>query len=105
MQDNDEAGEPLIQSDEHVDNRFSFVDEGSVAPPAYLLPLPYIPLGLTIFLAGTRYFGFRYHGFDVLVGSAVGTITAWVGFRLYHPPLTSQMRGPCGLLGGPISLP
>lgn len=93
---NDEAGEPLMQSEERVDNGLSPFEKSSAAPPAYLLPLPYVPLGLAIFLAGTRYFDFRNHGLDVLVGSAVGTTTAWFGFRLYHPPLATRLRGPLG---------
>ena len=76
MQHNDEAGHPLMQSEEPVDKGLLPVDKSSTAPPAYLLWLPYIPLGLAIFLARTRYCDFRYHGFDVLAGSAVCTITA-----------------------------
>ena len=85
-----------MQSDERVADGRSPVDKSSAAPPSYLLPLAYIPLGLAIFIAGTRYFDFRNHGFDVLAGSAVGTTTAWFGFRLYHPPLASHLRGPWG---------
>ena len=96
VQQNDEAGNPLMQSDEHEDNSTLRLDKSIAAPPAYLLPLPYIPLGLAIFIAGTRYFDFRNHGFDVLAGSAVGTVTAWFGFRLYHPPLASHLREPWG---------
>ena len=96
-QQNDEAGEPLMQSDERLDDGRSPVDKSAAAPPAYLLLLPYISLGLAIFIAGTRYFDFRNHGFDVLAGSAVGTTTAWFGFRMYHPPLASHLREPWGL--------
>jgi hypothetical protein len=62
-------------------------EEESGAFPAYKLLLPYIPLGLAIFIAGTRYFDFRNHGFDVLAGSVIGSVTAYVGFRMYHPSL------------------
>jgi hypothetical protein len=55
--------------------------------PVYMLLLPYIPLGLAIFIAGTRYFDFRNHGFDVLAGAAIGSVTAYFGFRIYHPSL------------------
>ena len=96
MQQNDEAGEPLMQNDEREDNSTLRLDKNTAAPPAYLLPLSYIPLGLAIFIAGTRYFDFRNHGFDVLAGSAVGTITACFGFGLYHPPLASHLREPWG---------
>ena len=96
VQQNDEAGETLMQSDEPEDNGFSRVDKDPAAPPAYLLPLPCAPLGLAIFLAGTRFFDFRNHGIDVLAGSAVGTTTAWFGFRLHHPPLASHLGGSFG---------
>lgn len=95
VQENDGAGDPLIQSDEYVDNGLSFVDNSSATPPAYLVPSLYVSLGLAIFLAGTRYFDFRNHGFDVLAGSAVFTMTAWFGFRLYHPRLASHLRESC----------
>ena len=52
-------------------------------PRTYLLFLPYVPLGLAIFIAGTRYFDFRNHGSDILAGAVVGTISAWVGLRWY----------------------
>jgi hypothetical protein len=51
--------------------------------PSYLLILPYVSLGLAIFIAGTRYFDFRNHGFDILAGAAAGTATASFAFRLY----------------------
>jgi hypothetical protein len=54
-----------------------------VPHPIFLLILPYLSLGLAIFIAGTRYFDFRNHGFDVLAGAAVGTATASFAFRLY----------------------
>jgi membrane-associated phospholipid phosphatase len=57
-----------------------------------MLLFPYIPLGLAIFIAGTRYFDFRNHGFDVLAGAAIGSITAYVGFRIYHPSLSGAER-------------
>jgi hypothetical protein len=54
-----------------------------VRPPTFLLILPYVSLGLAIFIAGTRYFDFRNHSFDVLAGAAAGTATASFAFRLY----------------------
>jgi hypothetical protein len=55
----------------------------TVPPPIFVLILPYLSLGLAIFIAGTRYFDFRNHGFDVLAGAAAGTATASIAFRLY----------------------
>ena len=89
----DEAHEPLLGNGEGEAEQLSQPRESTAFPVFYLL-LPYIPLGLAIFIAGTRYFDFRNHGFDVLVGAAIGTITAWFGFRLYHPALCGAPRPP-----------
>jgi hypothetical protein len=51
--------------------------------PTFLIILPYVSLGLAIFIAGTRYFDFRNHGFDVLAGAAAGTASASFAFWLY----------------------
>lgn len=51
--------------------------------PTFLLIAPYLSLGLAIFIAGTRYFDFRNHGFDVLAGAAAGIASASFSFRLY----------------------
>ena len=53
------------------------------SPQTYLLISPFMSLGLAIFLAGTRDFDFRNHGFDVLAGSAAGIASASFAFRLY----------------------
>ena len=91
LQNEEAEGEPLIQNcARSAAHQWSI--NRTTAAPALLLPLPYIPLGLAIFIAGTRYFDFRNHGFDVLAGSAVGTITAWFGFRLYHPLVVNHLR-------------
>jgi membrane-associated phospholipid phosphatase len=90
-----EDGEMLLQGENRATGHPSRHREAA-APPAFLLPLPYVPLGLAIFIAGTRYFDFRNHGFDVLAGAAVGTTTAWFGFRWYHPPLSSQVKAAWG---------
>ena len=91
----DEDGEMLLQGDDRAMGQPTQRREAA-APPAFLLLLPYIPFGLAIFIAGTRYFDFRNHGFDVLAGAAAGTATAWLGFRWYHPPLSSQVRAAWG---------
>ena len=91
LQNEEAEGEPLIQHcAETAVNQWSI--NRTTTAPAILLPLPYIPIGLAIFIAGTRYFDFRNHGFDVLAGSAVGTMTAWFGFRLYHSPVVNRLR-------------
>jgi membrane-associated phospholipid phosphatase len=86
--DADEINEPLLSNASETNLQSTTeVQEEPAAFPVYKLLLPYIPLGLAIFIAGTRYFDFRNHGFDVLAGAAIGSITAYVGFRLYNPPL------------------
>ena len=85
MPDMDEADEPLMSEHQTPAQRVSAV---TAAPFLILLALPYVPLGLAIFIAGTRYFDFRNHGFDVIAGAFVGTMTAWFGYRLYHPPVS-----------------
>jgi len=91
----DIAGEPLLQDGDQGAGRRPHPEEAA-AQPAFLLPLPYVPLGLAIFISGTRYFDFRNHGFDVLAGAAIGTATAWFGFRWYHPPLSAHARSAWG---------
>lgn len=98
---NEEAGEPLMETSALQTAECHSEDkrDNAAARPAFLLCLPYIPLGLAVFIAGTRYFDFRNHGFDVLAGSGIGTVTAWFGFSLYHPPLSSGRRGAWGPRG------
>ena len=93
LRNEETEGEPLIQNCAETAVNQWCINRTTTAP-AILLPLPYIPLGLAIFIAGSRYFDFRNHGFDILAGSAVGTTTAWFGFRLYHPLFVNCLRYP-----------
>jgi hypothetical protein len=80
---------PLLSNDSEPGSQSpAEFSEKQAGFPAYMLLLPYVPLGLAIFIAGTRYFDFRNHGFDVLAGTATGSVTAYVGFRMYHPSLS-----------------
>lgn len=90
---NPDPVEPLLSdsSESEVDLPEQGEEEGA-ALPVYMLLFPYIPLGLAIFIAGTRYFDFRNHGVDVFAGATVGSCTAWLGFRLYHPALCADRR-------------
>ncbi|KAI0136286.1 PAP2 superfamily protein [Xylariales sp. AK1849] len=60
----------------------------AAAPPIYLLVLTVIPFFAAIFIASSRWFDFRHHGFDILFGFIIGTITAWFSFRYYHLPVS-----------------
>lgn len=61
----------------------------AATPPVYLLVLTVLPFFLAIFIAGSRWCDFRHHGFDILFGFIIGTITAWFAFRFYHLPISS----------------
>ena len=60
----------------------------AAAPPTYLLLVPLIPIGLAIGISGSRYSDYWHHGFDVVTGSVLGIVTAWLGFRWYHLPIS-----------------
>ncbi|KAI0399477.1 acid phosphatase/Vanadium-dependent haloperoxidase [Xylaria palmicola] len=59
----------------------------AAAPPVYLLLLAVLPFFLAVFIASSRWFDFRHHGFDILFGFIIGTITAFFAFRYYHMPI------------------
>lgn len=61
----------------------------AAAPPVYLLLITVLPFFTAIFIASSRWFDFRHHGFDILFGFIIGTITAWFAFRYYHLPIRS----------------
>lgn len=71
----------------------------AAAPPVYLLILTVLPFFLAIFIAGSRWSDYRHHGFDILFGFIIGTVTAWFAFRYYHLPIS---RG-AGWAWGPRS--
>ncbi|KAI1108000.1 acid phosphatase/Vanadium-dependent haloperoxidase [Nemania sp. NC0429] len=59
----------------------------AAAPPVYLLFIAVLPFFLAVFIASSRWFDFRHHGFDILFGFLIGTITAYFAFRYYHMPI------------------
>ena len=60
----------------------------AAAPPTYLLFLAYVPIGVAIYISGSRYFNYQHHGFDILFGDLIGILTAWFAFRWYHLSMT-----------------
>lgn len=60
----------------------------AASPPVYLLALAFIPTGVAMYIAGTRYSDFRHHGFDILSGFFIGTVNAFWAFRYYHLPIS-----------------
>ncbi|EFX01116.1 pap2 domain containing protein [Grosmannia clavigera kw1407] len=75
------------------------VRRSGAAPPVYLLVFVLIPLGGSFFIAASRWFNYRHHGFDILFGYFIGTVTSIVAFRLYQLPMS---RG-AGWAWGPRS--
>lgn len=51
-----------------------------------------IPLMTASLIAITRIMDNRHHPFDVLFGSALGLLTAYVSFRQYFPPISQSTR-------------
>ncbi|PKX94395.1 phosphatase PAP2 family protein [Aspergillus novofumigatus IBT 16806] len=58
------------------------------APPVYMLVIAFVPVAVASFIAASRWFDYRHHAFDILFGSIMGAIFAWIGFRMYHLPIT-----------------
>ncbi|RAL00337.1 phosphatase PAP2 family protein [Aspergillus ibericus CBS 121593] len=70
-------------------------DRGSIrnqgaAPPVYMLIVAFVPIAVAFFISASRWFDYRHHGFDIIFGSVMGMVFAWIGFRLYQLPI---MRG------------
>ncbi|ROW18394.1 hypothetical protein VPNG_00295 [Cytospora leucostoma] len=60
----------------------------AAAPPLYLLIFAAAPFFTAIFIASSRWFNFRHHGFDILFGFIIGTVCAFFAFRWYHLPIS-----------------
>lgn len=71
----------------------------AASPPLYLLLIAVLPFFTSVFIASSRWFDFRHHGFDILFGYIIGTICAFYGFYYYHLPIS---RG-AGWAWGPRS--
>ncbi|QYS92928.1 hypothetical protein H0G86_000321 [Trichoderma simmonsii] len=72
------TGEIIIQS----------LRRQAAAPPVYLLAITVAPFCLAIFIATSRWSGFRYRGFDILVGFYIGVFTVILDFSFCPLPIT-----------------
>ncbi|ETN45316.1 uncharacterized protein HMPREF1541_09147 [Cyphellophora europaea CBS 101466] len=59
------------------------------APPAYLILLAFVPIGVAFFISVSRWFDYRHHGFDIISGAILGVFTAWISFHLYQEPIST----------------
>lgn len=71
----------------------------AAAPPVYLLVFTLLPFGVSIFVAGSRWYDMRHHGFDILFGYLMGVVTSFYAFYYYHLPI----RTGAGWAWGPRS--
>lgn len=60
----------------------------AAAPPVYLLVIAMLPFFASVFIASSRWFDFRHHGFDILFGFLIGVVCAFFSFRWYHLPIS-----------------
>ncbi|KAJ5186392.1 hypothetical protein N7449_011156 [Penicillium cf. viridicatum] len=75
-----------IENQNHVDDEASVRKRGA-APPVYLMLIAFVPTATACFIATSRWFNYRHHGFDILFGSALGIFFAYIGFNMYHLPI------------------
>ncbi|KAJ4146848.1 hypothetical protein LMH87_001407 [Akanthomyces muscarius] len=59
----------------------------AAAAPLYALFIVLIPLGTAVFISSSRWSDFQHHGFDIIFGFLIGTISSILGFRQYHLPV------------------
>ncbi|KAH7136555.1 PAP2 superfamily-domain-containing protein [Dactylonectria macrodidyma] len=59
----------------------------AASPPIFLLILTIIPFAAAVFVASSRWYDYRHHGFDILFGFLMGTATSIYAFRYYHLPI------------------
>ena len=72
----------------HHNASVAAVRRQAAAPPLYLLLIACLPFFGAVFIASSRWFDFRHHGFDILFGFLIGTISAFFAFRYYHLPIS-----------------
>ncbi|KAK4659764.1 hypothetical protein QC762_113890 [Podospora pseudocomata] len=82
-----------------TNRKIAAVRRQAAAPPLYLLLVAIIPFFASIYIAGSRWWDFRHHAFDILFGYLIGLVGAIFAFRYYHLPIS---RG-AGWAWGPRS--
>lgn len=64
------------------------IRELAASPPIYLVIPAFLPIAVAFYIVSTRFSEFYHHGFDVISGSLIGIVTAWLSFRWFHLPLS-----------------
>lgn len=75
-----------VEDQRHMDDSSSVRKRGA-APPVHLMLIVFVPTATACFIAASRWFDYRHHGFDILFGSALGLFFAYIGFNMYHLPI------------------
>ncbi|OJJ83416.1 phosphatase PAP2 family protein [Aspergillus glaucus CBS 516.65] len=74
------------EPDSHPESTLSIRKEGA-APPIYTLVFPVIPISVAFYIVASRWTDHKHHGVDLLFGSSIGILFAWIAFRLYNLPI------------------
>lgn len=73
--------------DEQHNARLRTLRRQAAAPPLYLFALVFIPICASFWIAASRWYDFRHHGFDIICGYLIGLVPAYFSFRYYHLPI------------------
>ncbi|CZT01591.1 related to diacylglycerol pyrophosphate phosphatase [Rhynchosporium agropyri] len=86
-QDKPIPGDDLLEEPSGHDDKVIAARNQAAGPPVYLLVITVLPFFASIYIASTRYSDFRHHGFDIMFGYLIGTVTSIFAFRYYHLPI------------------
>ncbi|KAJ5931140.1 hypothetical protein N7466_006633 [Penicillium verhagenii] len=75
-----------VEGKTHTDDQSSVRTRGA-APPVPLMVVAFVPTATAFYIASSRWFNYRHHGFDIIFGSIMGMAFAWIGFNMYHLPI------------------
>lgn len=78
----DDAAEAIVAADPLS------VRNAAAAPPNYLILPALTPVAVAVWICSTRYAEFYHFGFDIISGSLIGIVSAYLAFRWYHLPIS-----------------
>lgn len=85
--DHSRISSPMNPKQASHNAKISSLRRQAAAPPLYLLAITLAPFCGSVFIASSRWYDFRHHGFDILFGYLMGLISAFYSFRYYHMPI------------------
>lgn len=78
----EDAGDSVVAADPLS------VRNAAASPPNYLIIPALTPVAVAVWICSTRYAEFFHFGFDIISGSLIGIISAYLSFRWYHLPIS-----------------